>query len=140
MRTYEALIIFAETVKEDAVNQAMDDFGAEVERQGGVALDRAPLGRRSFARPLKKRDSGLYGKVYFEMEPPNIEPLKKRCKFVDSLFRIQIIVLPQGYRKTGESEDSGVRGDEQATDESATAKAAPVEKLATEEVTDGINE
>lgn len=140
LRTYEALIIFAETVKEDTVNQAMDAFGAEVERQGGAVLDRMSLGRRPFARPLKKRDSGLYGKVYFTMDPANIEPLKKRCKFVNSLFRIQIIALPKGYRKAGVAGESGVADDAQAADGAATATAIPVAESVTREVTDGVNE
>lgn len=105
MRTYETLIIFADKVKDDNVNEAFDAFQAEIERQGGEVLDRLTLGRRMFARPLKKRDSGLYGKMFFNLEPDKITPLKQRCKFVDLLFRLQITVLPGGYTKPVE-EDS----------------------------------
>ncbi len=139
MRTYEALIIFAETVKEDTINQAMDAFGAEVERQGGAVLDRVPLGRRVFARPLKKRESGLYGKLYFNMEPDKIEALKKRCNFVDCLFRIQISVLPRGYRPP--VADPGTQeADAVQTAVASEADEVAVAEPAKEEKPDGVNE
>ncbi len=104
LRTYEALIIFADKVNDDTANEAMDVYQAEIERQGGEALDRMVLGRRMFARPLKKRDSGLYAKVFFNLDPDKIVPLKQRCKFVDVLFRLQIRVLPGGYQKPEEQD------------------------------------
>ncbi len=137
MRTYEALIIFAETVKEDTVKEAKDAFQAEVERQDGAVLDQMMLGRRVFARTLKKRDSGLYGKVYFTMEPDKIAPLKKRCKFVDLLFRIQITVLPNGYRPPV-AESNAATADEVKTE--AELDVIAVAEPVNEEIPDGVNE
>ncbi len=118
MRTYEALIIFAETVNEENVKQAMDAFVAEIERQGGTEEDRIVLGRRMFARPLKKRDSGVYGKVYFKLEPDKMLLLKQRCKHIDVLFRIQIALLPKGYQHPGE------RSAGEAVDKTAVAEVS----------------
>ena len=99
MKIYEALIIFAESVKDDTVNEAMDMFQAEIERQGGKIEEKTVLGRRSFARPLQKRDSGIYGKALLQLAPDKIAPLKQRCKFVDALFRVQITIPPKRRRK-----------------------------------------
>lgn len=104
LKTYETLIIFAESVKDENMDAAMDAFQAEVERQGGAVVDRIPLGRRSFARPLKKRDSGFYGKVIMEMAPDKVVALRQRCKYVNELFRLQITLLAKGYRKATDDE------------------------------------
>ncbi len=112
MRTYEALIIFADTVKEDHVNDALSSFQAEVERQGGTVQDRIALGRRSFARPLKKRDSGQYGKVCFSLAPEHVAALKQRCKFVADLFRVQIVLQPKVRAPAAETDEAAPVADE----------------------------
>ncbi len=137
MRTYEAMIIFAGTVKEDTMNEAMDAFQAEVERQGGKVLDRLALGRRVFARPLKKREAGLYGKMFFEMEPEKIAALKQRCKFVDLLFRIQILALPKGYQPPVAET---VAAEETTKEAEAEADVVATAKLVKEEIPDGVDE
>lgn len=90
MNTYEGLFIFAETLKDDEFKAVQDRALAEVERQGGKVLGARKLGRRTFARPMSKKDAGIYLRAVFELAPENVTPLLARYKLSEDVFRIQI--------------------------------------------------
>lgn len=90
MNTYEGLFIFADTLKDDELKEVQDRALAEVERQGGKVLGVKKLGRRSFARAMSKRDSGIYVRAVFELAPESVTPLLARYNLSEEVFRIQI--------------------------------------------------
>ena len=59
MKKYDALYIFVGIAKDDALEANLDKALAEVTRLGGNVLAKDSLGRRSFARPMKKRENGF---------------------------------------------------------------------------------
>ena len=93
MKKYDALYIFVGIAKDDALEANLDKALAEVERFGGNILEKVSLGRRSFSRPMKKRDSGVYVKVRLELDPANVDALVKRYKLVEEVFRVQILAV-----------------------------------------------
>ena len=93
MKKYDALYIFVGIAKDDAVEANLEKALAEVQRIGGNVLETVQLGRRTFARPMKKRDSGAYVKVRMELDPAKVDELVKRYKLVEEVFRVQILAV-----------------------------------------------
>jgi ribosomal protein S6 len=118
VNTYEGLFIFSDTLKEDELKEVQDRALAEIERQGGKLLGAKKLGRRSFARPMSKRDSGIYLRAVFELAPGSITPLLARYRLSEDVFRIQI---------TRGDEKSMSMVSEPPAAEPAEAEAAPAE-------------
>ena len=69
MKKYDALYIFAGQAKDDVLENYIEKALAEVTRLGGVVVSKEVLGKRAFARPMRKRESGVYVEVRFEIEP-----------------------------------------------------------------------
>ena len=48
---------------------------------------------RTFARPLAKRDNGVYLRIRFEMDGGKIEELVNRYHLCEEIFRVQILAV-----------------------------------------------
>ena len=95
MKKYDALYIFVGIAKEDALEANLEKALAEVTRVGGVVLEKVSLGRRTFSRPMGKRDSGVYVKVRIELDPAKVEELVNRYHLVEDVFRVQILAVDE---------------------------------------------
>ena len=122
MKKYDALYIFVGIAKDDALEACLDKALAEVTRHGGNVLEKVSLGRRSFSRPIKKRDSGVYVKVRFEMDPQEVEELVKRYRLVEEVFRVQILAVDE-RRESQIAQERAERAEEIARREAAAAAA-----------------
>jgi len=91
LNLYEGMYIFPEGMEEDTIEEGLKKVVKEIERFGGNVKSTARLGKRKFARPLKKNDYGYYAVMTFEMDGKDVEPLKKRYKLMDELLRVQIV-------------------------------------------------
>ncbi len=90
MNTYEGLFIFADTLKEDELKTAIENAMALIEKHGGSVLGNKKLGRRAFARPMKKRESGVYVRAIFNLDPSKVSNLVASYKLSEDVFRVQI--------------------------------------------------
>lgn len=117
MKKYDALYIFVGIAKDDALEAYLDKALAEVERFGGKVLEKVSLGRRSFSRPMKKRENGVYVKVRLELDPANVDALVKRYKLVEEVFRVQILAVDERR----EAQIAQERAERQARKEAAAA-------------------
>ena len=122
MKKYDALYIFVGIAKDDALEANLDKALAEVERFGGNILEKVSLGRRSFSRPMKKRDSGVYVKVRLELDPANVDALVKRYKLVEEVFRVQILAVDE-RREAKIAQERADRAERLAKKEAAAAAA-----------------
>jgi ribosomal protein S6 len=122
MKKYDALYIFVGIAKDDALEANLDKALAEVERFGGKILEKVSLGRRSFSRPMKKRENGVYVKVRLELDPANVDALVKRYKLVEEVFRVQILAVDE-RREAKIAEERAERAERLAKKEAAAAAA-----------------
>ena len=122
MRKYDALYIFVGAVRDDAVEANLEKALAEVARLGGEVLEKVSLGKRSFSRPIRKRESGVYVKVRFSMDPAKVEELVKRYRLVEEVFRVQILAVDD-RREVRLAQERKERADIQAKKEAAAAAA-----------------
>ena len=91
MRTYEALVIFPETLKDDAVGTAVNRVRTEIDKLGGRVSAATVLGKRQFSRTLKKLEAGHYVRVTFDLEPDKLVALQARYRLIEQVFRVQIV-------------------------------------------------
>ena len=122
MKKYDALYIFVGIAKDDALEACLEKALAEVEKRGGKVLEKVSLGRRAFSRPMKKRDSGVYVKVRFEIDPAQLEDLVKRYRLVEEVFRVQILAVDD-RRESKIAQERAERAEEQARRDAANAEA-----------------
>lgn len=125
MKKYDGLYIFAGSAKDDVLDKQIDKARGEITRLSGNVLSTEVLGKRTFARPMHKRDNGVYVKVRFEMDPAQIQALKGRYRLAEEVFRVQILAVDD--RREGVLTK---QADERRAREAARAEAA--EKAAAE--------
>ena len=124
MKKYDALYIFVGIQKDDVLQANLDKATAEITRLGGNVLEQATLGKRMFARPMKKREAGVYVKVRFELDPLKLEELTKRYQLVEEVFRVQFLAVD-------ERREAKIAGEKQARiDRAARREAAKAAELA----------
>lgn len=88
---YEGLFIFPELLDEEQLDQAIDAVKTELEKLGGSLESSTRLGKRSFARPLRKKKAGNYVVIMFELDGDQIDALKHRLKLATNVFRAQFV-------------------------------------------------
>lgn len=91
MKTYEAIIILSNALKDENAESALERMRGEIAKLGGVVSESVVLGRREFARPLNKMESGLYARMAFQLDPAGMATLRARLRLIEDLFRIQIV-------------------------------------------------
>ncbi len=92
LKTYEMICIFPTSLSEEALEAVLTRIDDEIGKLGGTVVSKQPMGERVFARPMQKRDAGLYMTLCCELEPGSVAALHVRLKLVDNLFRAQILV------------------------------------------------
>ncbi|MFA7257847.1 MAG: 30S ribosomal protein S6 [Kiritimatiellales bacterium] len=88
---YEGLFIFPETLDEAQLDQAIEAVKVEVEKLAGTLESSTRLGKRSFARPMKKKKGGIYVVIMFRLDGGQIDALKHRLKLATNVFRAQFM-------------------------------------------------
>lgn len=95
MKKYDGLYIFAGSAKDDALDKQIDRVRGEITRLSGKVLTTEVLGKKTFARPMHKRDNGVYVKIRFELDPAQIATLISRYHLVEDIFRVQILAVDE---------------------------------------------
>ena len=95
MKKYEALYIFAGIAKDDVLEASLAKALAEVTRLEGNVLSQEVQGKRTFARAMHKKESGVYVTVRFELDPAKVDELVKRYKLVEEVFRVRILAVDE---------------------------------------------
>ena len=122
MKKYDALYIFVGVAKEDALEAYLEKALAEVSRLGGNVLEQVNLGKRVFSRPMAKKDSGVYVKVRFELDPLKVDELVNRYHLVEEVFRVQILAVDD-RREAKIAAERQARAEKQAKKDAAAAAA-----------------
>ena len=122
MKKYDALYIFVGIAKDDALEANLEKALAEVTRLGGNVLEKVSLGKRTFSRPMKKREAGVYVKVRLELDPAKVDELVKRYKLVEEVFRVQILAVDD-RREAKIAQERAERAEIQAKKDAAAAAA-----------------
>ena len=123
MKKYDALYIFTGISKDDALNANLEKALAEVKRLDGNVIAVDSLGKRGFARAMSKKESGVYVKVRFELDPTKVSELVNRYHLVEEVFRVQILAVDE-RREAKIAAERAARAERQAKKEASAAAAA----------------
>ena len=95
MKKYDGLYIFAGSAKDEALDKQIEKARGEITRLSGNVLSTDVLGKKTFARPMHKRDNGVYVKIRFELDPAQISTLVSRYHLVEDIFRVQLLAVDE---------------------------------------------
>ncbi len=92
---YEGLFIFPETFDEDHLEMAITRVKEELEGLGGSLESTTRIGKKNFARPLKKQKAGFYVVMMIQLEGSKVDAFKKRLTLATDVFRSQFVVAEE---------------------------------------------
>jgi small subunit ribosomal protein S6 len=95
LRKYDGLYIFVGAAKDEMLDKTVEKMRGEITRLSGVIVNTEVLGKRSFARPMQKRDHGTYVRIRFELDPAALGTLRERYHLIEDLFRVQILSVDE---------------------------------------------
>ena len=122
MNKYDGLYIFAGSAKDDVLDKQIDKVRGEITRLSGNVLTTEVLGKKTFARPMHKRDNGVYVKIRFELNPAQVTTLTDRYHLIEDVFRVQILAVDERREAV-----LAKQAEEQKAREAARAAAAEKE-------------
>ena len=94
-KKYEATYIFAGTAKDEILDKLVERMRGEITRLGGTVQNTEVVGKRNFARPMQKRDHGVFVRIRFEVAPAQIATLRERYHLIEDLFRVQVLAVDE---------------------------------------------
>ncbi len=105
MKKYTGVYILSDKIRDDDVEAGIKSIRAEIEKAGGIVHDEKNVGMRTFARPMKKQQSGHCVEVGFELDPATVSALQARHRLNETIFRVMIVVAekesPVAVTETG---------------------------------------
>jgi small subunit ribosomal protein S6 len=111
LKTYEAMFIFPASLNDEGIEAAIDRIKGELENKGGSVTKVENMGRRAFARPMDKKNSGIYVRLTCELVPSSVDALLARFKLNEDIFRVQIILEPRLPEVPVKDEESNVESE-----------------------------
>ena len=92
---YEGLFIFPETLDEETLDLAIVRVKEELEKLGGSLESTTRMGKKNFARPLKKQKAGYYVVMMIKLDGMKLDAFKKRLKLATDVFRSQFVLAEE---------------------------------------------
>ena len=92
---YEGMFILPKRLSDEELEETVADIRREIESCGGEMEGSVRLGKRAFARPMKKQDAGHYYVMDFRAEGEQIKVLTGRFKLKENVFRVQFVRKPK---------------------------------------------
>ncbi len=122
MRKYEALFILSNTISDEQLESRIEQISSEIVKLGGTVQAATRMGRITFARPIAKKEVGVYVQLVFMMEPDKIKAMHDHYRHNEDLIRLQIMSAKSS--PAGNAERSAVGRP------AGTPAAAPAKKSA----------
>ena len=91
MKNYEGMLIFVEQVNDAELDDALATVKADLERCGAVVAGTTKLGKRAFARELRKQEAGHYVVIDFQAPAGAVTDIQARLKLNEQVLRGQFL-------------------------------------------------
>ena len=116
MKTYEAVFILDDKKLDDHGDSFARQVGDHIRDLGGKVKEKGSLGRKQFARRIKKRSAGQYWDFVFDLDPDKVVTFEDKYRLDDAVLRLVVFIYeppPPGVeRVTGRRDrDRGGGGD-----------------------------
>lgn len=131
-----------------AKNEENSSVKKTIGNLNGKIISESSLGRKRFAYPIKKEDSGYYTTYIFEIDPDKMIELNKELQLKEDVLRYLILgkkiikEIPKvenvkdtefEKNKKVELEIKNIEKEEKVSDEKITAKSKKIDKIKKEE-------
>jgi ribosomal protein S6 len=113
-KKYDGMFIFDANVKDDALETILETVQGEITKVGGSIEATDVVGKRTFARPMHKRENGVYVKMRFMVDPDKIDALIARYKLSEDVFRVQFLVVDEKREAAVEAANAATEKKEDA--------------------------
>lgn len=87
MKTYEIVIILDERKIQDDGKSFAEEYTSQVTSQGGELIRSRFLGRKQFAREVKKRKNGIYWNFIAALSEKSVRPLREKYRLDERVLR-----------------------------------------------------
>ena len=104
MKKYETVFILDERKIQDEGKSFAEEFSSVISGAGGEMVSVTPLGRKQFAREIKKRKAGVYYDFVFSVKEDFAKGLHEKYKLDERILRMQVFVYdrPENQIKASE--------------------------------------
>jgi ribosomal protein S6 len=90
------MVILPESLTEDEIEAGLTRLAEALKAAGGEAAGKpSRMGRKTFARPMKKQTVGEYALLRFSMDGAKVADFLKSLEYEEAVFRIQVTRLPE---------------------------------------------
>ena len=93
--TYEAMLAFNPNLDEEGLATLLDNLKEIITREGGFIVQEKDLGKRKFAYPVKKFQSGHYHLLYFSGPPAAVSEMERILKLSEDVLRFLTVKLDE---------------------------------------------
>ncbi len=106
MKKYEAVFILDMRKVEDEGKAFSEEFAKNVQSWGGKVVESNPMGRRQFAREIRKRKAGIYWDYVIEIDPLKSGEVREKYRLDERVVRLLVInydrpeSVPAGQKAT----------------------------------------
>ena len=91
MKKYEAVFILDMRKVEDEGKAFSEEFAKNIQGWGGKVVESIPMGRKQFAREIRKRKAGVYWDYVFELDPLKAGEVREKYRLDERVVRILTI-------------------------------------------------
>lgn len=92
LKKYEAVFILDIRKVEDEGEAFSKELAEMIKGWGGEMLESVSMGRKQFAREIKKRKAGIYWNYIFNLDPENTDEIRKKFKLDERVLRQMVII------------------------------------------------
>ena len=92
MKTYETVIILNDRLVQDEGKAFAEEFSSKISRAGGEIIKTTPLGRKQFAREIKKQKTGTYWDFILKTSEEEAKKLADAYKLDERVLRTQVFI------------------------------------------------
>ena len=105
MKKYETVFILDERKVQDEGKSFAEEFSAVISGAGGEMVSVTPIGRKQFAREIRKRKAGIYYDFVFSVKETFAKDLPSKYKLDERILRMQVFVYdrPENQIKASEA-------------------------------------
>ena len=93
MKKYECIFIFNESKLENGAEAYIATVTEFIESLGGKVVESEDMGRKTFAYPIKKKNSGLYWDLTVELDGDKVVAFKENYRLEDGVLRMEVLTF-----------------------------------------------
>ncbi len=93
MKKYECVFILDESKVDGSAEAFMATVSDYIKSIGGDVVESVDMGRRTFAYPINKKNSGLYWDLTVNLAPTSVVEFKENFRLTNAIVRMEVLTF-----------------------------------------------